>query len=183
MNRLMTWLPRAALVALLLPGFAACTKVEARTPAPIPPLDAPDPPSRVIIPVSMDPAPEPIVVAPPATAAPAPTRTHDPVPPAKPPEKPPATTTPPAPDPAQPVLQTTSNTEELAHRAQQRIDAAESDLLRLKQRDLGSDAKSQADLVQQLIKSAREALRQKNYVFAEQVASKAASLASLLIKN
>jgi hypothetical protein len=180
----MTWLPRAALIALLLPGFAACTKVQARTPTPVPPLDAPDPPSRVIVPVSTDPMPEPVAATPPVTATPATPRPHDPQPASRPPEKPPATTTPPAPDPStQPVLQTTSNTEELQRRAEQRLNSAETDLGKLKERDLNPNAKTQYDAVQGLIKSAREAIRAKNYVYAEQVASKAALMASLLVRD
>lgn len=179
----MTWLPRAALAALLLPGFAACTKVQARTPTPIPPLDAPEPPSRVIVPVSTDPIPEPVVEAPPVTATPATPRPRDPQPPVKPPDKPAATPPAPATDPSLPVLQTTSDTEELEKRAQKRIQAAEDDLGKLKLRDLGANARSQFAAVQQLIKLATDALRAKNYVFAEQVASKAALMASLLVRG
>ena len=126
-RRLMTWLPRAALAALIAlrlcrlhqsAGAYADADAAARR------AGSAEPGHRA----GVDRSPCPIRSSSPplVTSTPAVPKPRDPQPASRPPEHPPATTTPPAPDPAtQPVLQTTSNTDELAQRAKQHIDSAE----------------------------------------------------------
>jgi hypothetical protein len=93
--------------------------------------------------------------------------------------------TPPAPTPpAQPpVLLTTPNAGDLEQKAQSNIAAAQRDLQKVNYKALSPDAKLQFDTAQQYIGQAETALKMRNYVFAGQLAEKAATLASLLVKS
>jgi hypothetical protein len=171
-------------VALLFCAVAApaCTKAQARTPAvdPIepPPLTTPEPPSRLKLPVSVDP---------PASAG---STTEKPSVPAgrgKPPvATPPAggsTTPPPAtpPEPAtSPVIQAGPDVEQ---KARDRLKKAQEDLKRVQRASLSADAKDQYDSAQRFARMADDALRAKNFVYAQYCADKAATLASLLVKE
>lgn len=182
----MTLLPvRAAAALLLLAAVSACGKVQAKLPAPMPALDMPSPPGRLIVPSSIpEPTPEPT----PTPIAPPPAKPKDP-PPTTRPERPSPTPTPTpdaAPPAAPPVLQTTSSSTELERlesNAKSQLLTAQRDLDRVNYRGLNSDAKLQYDTARQYIGQAEDALRIKNYVFASQLADKAAVLASLLVKS
>ena len=172
----------AALVAALVTTAAACRKVEAKTPAAPPPvvaLDIPAPPARVTIPVEL-PDVEPPPNAQQPAARPLPPRTDN--------SAAPRPTPPPAPAPAPsegpaPVLQTTTDTGGQERKTQSLIDEAARNLENVKYRDLSPQAKAQYDSAASFIKNARLALRNKNYMYAEQLATKAAAVARELVKG
>ena len=177
---------RAAVVILSLSTFAACNKTPIRVPAATPVLAVPTPDARLILP------------APPVEAPPEPPPPPDPAPapptPPKPREnntRPPQTATPPSQQTAPPqseappaqVLQTTANVSELQNRANALVDAAERDLGKLKSVELSRDARIQYDNAWQFVRQAKRALSAKNYVWAVELADKAATLASLLVRG
>jgi hypothetical protein len=131
-------------------------------------------------PASEDP-PEP-ATATPAGSATTTGATRTPPPATRPPDRatPPTATTPPDPTP---VLQTTPNTAELEKRILQKLDAARRDLDKLNPVTLSKDARAQYDWARQLARQADEALKVRNYNYADQLADKAARLASLLVKG
>ena len=175
---------RAALLLALIASAAACGKLQAKAPTPMPALDMPAPPGRLIIPTVLpEPPPEPA-----------------PTPPASPPSRPPSATTtrpaerpaPPTPTPtpepsptptAAPVLQTTPDVSGLEQKAQAQLDRAKIDLQKVSYKNLNADARLQYDTAWQYIGQAQDALKMKNYVFANQLAEKAAVLANLLVKS
>ncbi len=176
---------RTAAALLLLAGASACGKVQPKLPAPMPALEMPLPPGRLIVPTTIpQPAPEP-------TPTPTPTPVKPPAPPPTTarPERPAPTPTPtpdPTPAAAAPVLQTTSSATELERlesNARTQLLNAKRDLAKVNYRGLNSDAKLQYDTANQYIGQADDALKIKNYVFASQLADKAAVLASLLVKS
>jgi hypothetical protein len=181
-----TLLPaRAALAIVVLASVCACGKVKANLPTPLPVLDMPTPPGRLIVPTAIpEPAPEPVTPAPTQTPA----RQNNP-PATRPAERssPPANTTAPPPEStppaAPPVLLTTPNVGDLEKKAQANIVAARADLEKVKYAALSADAKLQYDTARQYLGQADDALKMKNYVFAGQLAEKAATLASLLVKS
>jgi hypothetical protein len=81
------------------------------------------------------------------------------------------------------VLLTTPNVGDLEQKARSNIAAAQRDLGKVIYKSLSKDAQLQYDTAQQYIGQADEALKIKNYVFAAQLAEKAATLASLLVKS
>jgi uncharacterized protein (DUF885 family) len=81
------------------------------------------------------------------------------------------------------VLLTTPNAGDLEQKAQSNIAAAQRDLQKVNYKALSPDAKLQFDTAQQYIGQAETALKMRNYVFAGQLAEKAATLASLLVKS
>lgn len=175
---------RAALAILLVAGVSACGKVKANVPQPMPALDMPAPPGRLIVPSTI-PAPSPEPVAP--AAAQTPVRQNNP-PATRPAERstppPNATPTPePTPPAPPPVLLTTPNASDLEQKARNNLTAAQRDLDKVVYKALSPDAKLQFNTAQQYIGQAEDALKIRNYVFAEQLAEKAATLASLLVKS
>ena len=172
-----------ALVALLLiAGASACVRVQARTPA-APPLAAPPPPERVIIPAPIpEEAPEP--VAPPAPAprppdanpARPPQRASQPAPP---PAPPPAATSEPAPVR---LLQSTANPAEVERQTLLQLAAAKRDLDRAILRPLSANARVQYDTARGFIRQAEEALKAKNQALARELADKAVALATQLAR-
>jgi hypothetical protein len=169
---------RTALIIVVLASAAACHKVEARTPVPPAPvltLDSPSPPARVTIPVELpDYVPPP---APPETAAaparPRPDTTTAPRTAAAPPAAPPAN----AGDAPAPVLQTTTDTDAQARETRDMLADAERNLQNVKYRELSPQAKAQYDTARSFIKTAQLALHNRNYPYAEQLATKAAAVA------
>ena len=160
----------------------ACTKVQARTPAaePVDPptLATPEPPSRLKLPVSVDP---------PASAGSTTEKTSAPPNRGKPPvAAPPAgssTTPPPAtpPEPVtSPVIQAGPDVEQ---KARERLRQAQNDLKRVQRASLSLDAREQYDSAQRFVRMTDDALRAKNFVYAQYCADKAATLASLLVKE
>jgi len=156
----------------------ACTKVQARTPAaePVepPPLATPEPPSRLKLPVSVDPPP-------PAGATTEKPTTSTGKPPAPPPAA--GSSTPP---PATPPERTTSPVIQagpfVEQKARDRLKQARDDLKRVQRSSLSADAKEQYDSAQRFVRMADDAIGAKNFVYAGYCADKAATLASLLVK-
>ena len=160
-------------------GSAGCQKVQAKSPGPEPvSLDLPEPPQRLLIPVTIEPPPPPPVTtdkpaatpAPPTRPRPAPTPT--PVPPAgasQPPESTPVVVA----------------GEKAVHeaRAYEKLKSAETNIAKLSRNSLGPDAQKQFDSAKRFITLTREALTAKNYTRAAYCADKAATLAALLVKG
>ena len=176
---------RAMLVLLIAAASgAACTRTQARTAPEMPALVVPLPPPRLVEPITNladaseeVPAPENEPPAPPA-ATPA-VRPPAPDPPRA--AVTPPTETPPAPPASPPpVLQTIPAVRESAVERAIRadLDTAAGDLKRVDYRLLTPNARANFDQAQRFISQADAALREKNYVFAETVASKAATLAA-----
>jgi len=157
---------------------AACGKVQAKTPGPSPTLSMPDPPTRLVLPVSVDPPvpPATTVNPPPATTTRPTTTRPTPTPAATPSPTPlPGTDTP-------PVLQTSASLSQSEKDARERLDRAKKDIGRVARGALGNDAKDQYDSAQRYIKMAQDAITMKNFVYALFCADKAATLAGLLVK-
>jgi hypothetical protein len=184
-----------AMVAVLtaLGAASGCSRAQARTTPDLPPLDVPAPPPRVV------------EVADPATLGPGtlveePARnTPNPRPPqparsepsradtAKPPEPAPADAAPAAADePARPAgaptLQTVpANREQDVERAVKRlVTQARTNLDRVKFNSLNAGARTQYNQALMFVNTAEEALRQRNLVYAQINAEKAATLAAQL---
>lgn len=167
-------------LAMLGAGTSACARLHARTVGP--PLEAPLPPPRVIVPIESQPfvaspLAEDIPARPPARARerPAAPRTE----PAESPAAPPAyAPTAEAPEPR--TLQTTADPVEAEQKTRAALANATHDLNRIDYRTLGADARAQYDIAKRFAEQAEDALRAKNPVFARQLAEKAATLAALL---
>jgi hypothetical protein len=172
---------RLVTTLILLMSVAACNKNAPKLPAAVAVMLTPTPPARLLIPVELpEPAPpEPAVPVEPEPA-PAPVR-RDPVAAAKPTEKP--ATTPPAETGPAPVLTTTVNTAAQERRIQQLLGAAQQSLGQVSYRELNPNARAQYDQANTFIRRANDALKVKNYMFAETLATRAASLAALLVKG
>jgi hypothetical protein len=162
-----------------------CARARANTVPSLPPLDVPEPPPRVLIPVAVateGPPPEPVPEEPLQPAAPPPPRrTASPQPAAQPPK--------PAEEPPQPAaapataLQTTPPAEQgEAERAIRATMArASGDLNKVDYRALNAGARTQYDTAKRFIEQAEDAIRLKNLLFARNLADKAAVLAAELL--
>jgi outer membrane biosynthesis protein TonB len=186
MQATMSYPLRAAVVLLSLSSFAACAKTPVRAPVAPPALAVPTPDARLVLP------------APPVEAPPEPPPPPDPAPvaatPPRPREtntRPPQTATPPSQQTAPPqneapppqVLQTTANVSGLQKRAEDLVAAAERDLGKVRSGELGRDARVQFDNAWRFVWQAKQALKAKNYVWAFELADKAATLATLLVRG
>ena len=164
----------AAVAAVL----AGCKHNPPQTPASTPLVTPPAPPRTIPTPIEPPPAP----VVPPPTDPPSRQPARE-VPPATPPRTP--TTAPPTTPPATsgtPVLQTTADVVEAERKVRAIVASASKDLARVDYRTLGSDAKNQYDTAKRFIQQADDAVKVKNFVYAQQLAEKAAALAALLVK-
>jgi len=171
---------RVALLLALCAGAAACGKVQAKAPAPPPALTVPEPPTRVVMPVNIDPP-----VPPPVTEKPAPTAATRPTvgrPTPTPSPTPVATPAPPTTDSTPLVLQTSANLADLEKKALERVEKAQKDLQRITRKSLGKDAQDQYDSAERFFRMASDAMKMKNFVYASFCAEKASTLAELLIK-
>ena len=81
------------------------------------------------------------------------------------------------------ALQTTADVGPLEQKTNGLLFEAQQNLDRVKRKDLGQQARAQYDSAVSFIKSARSALVVKNYVFAEQLATKALAVAKELAKG
>jgi hypothetical protein len=175
---------RRFLLLGLVAATAACGRMQAKTPAPVAALNMPPPPARLLIPVEL-PAPAPETPEPeaPATPPPAPSRPRETATrPATTTATPPATT--PATDtPAAAVLQTTPQASATEERVKALIASADSNLRSVSYRDLGENARAQYDAARSYIRQASDAVKAKNYVFAEFLANKASDLVRLLVRG
>jgi hypothetical protein len=173
-----------------LPAFltSACFGAQAKTVA-VSPLDMPVPPPRDVQ-VSNPEVPPPLSLpeepirdtplrprpAPPAADAPRPAEPPKPEAPVEPPK--------PAEEVSRPTttLQTTPTQQEVEveRRIRAQLNQAIADLNRINYQALNNDAKTQYDTAKRFITQADEAVREKNLVFATNLAEKAASLAAQL---
>jgi hypothetical protein len=181
-----------ALVSAILAASltAACATSQAKTRV----ADPPPPPPRVIapfeadddtVPPSMLMPDEPARRSPPTRPPARPqqretARPEAPKPEAAKPEteaKPPETTEPP---PAPVHRLQPANEAEQERSIQNRIAAAERDLSRTDYRKLTTDVKNQYDTAKRLVEQAKDALRSRNFVFADSLADKAEKIAASL---
>lgn len=184
-NEVVRGLRRSAVIVLLLTGVTACARLHARTQPDGPPLETPQPPPRVIVPVESEPIGS---GTPPTLEAPG-RRTSREAPPAAAPSKPESAA--PAPPASHPTpdaasartLQTTGKASETEQQIRALLANAARDLSRIDYRALSADAKAQYDVAKRFSEQADEALKAKNLVFAGQLADKAAALAALLLKR
>ena len=184
-----------AVVSLAM-AAAGCSRLSARSvPEPPPPLDVPAPPPRVVETADADPPNPGTLVDAPASGAPSsrkpPARAESPKPDNRKPEASPAPSTPievpaePPTEPAKPVttLQTTPPEKEpaLENEIRAKLAQANKDLARVDYGKLGPDARSQYDQAKGFVTRAEEAMiKQKNLVFARQLADNAAQMAAQL---
>lgn len=144
-------------------------------------METPPPPARLVIPVDLPEPPPPtpaVVEAPPPPPAPA---RRDPVATARPTEKP--SNTPPAETTPPPVLRSATDTSATERKILQLIELAQHTLAKVSYRDLNENARTQYDFAQNSIRQANDAIRNRNYTYAEFLATRAASLAAQLIKG
>jgi hypothetical protein len=173
----------AAVIAMLSVAALGCGLLHAKAPGPTPALSVPEPPLRLVIPVSIDPP----AATPAPTASPAPATPPRPTPaPARPTPTPTpttTTTTPPPVDTPPPVLHTAAaSLADLETRARERLGRAEKDLGRVSRNALGPDARDQYDSAARFIRMAKDAIAARILVYAAYCADKAATLAGLLVK-
>jgi hypothetical protein len=202
---MMPWMRalHALALACLALTLTSCARLHARTEPISPPLEVPSPPPRVITATETAPLeatatvpsattaadPPAAAVQPPAdVGARRPPRTAAPVaatPDARA-DKPEGTTPPPprpaaANNPPAPTLQTTTKVVEAEQKVRATIAQASRDLGRIEPKTLNAEAKAQFDIAKRFVEQAVEAVTAKNFVFAGQLADKAANLAALLV--
>lgn len=176
----------AAALALVLVG-GACRRPPVRTVPPMPALEVPPAPPRNVepneaqaaVPVPLVDAPtrtveRPRVAQPPAQRERIEPRPEPPAEPSKPDEAKPAAT-----------LQTTTadRESEVERRIRSLLLAASNDLNRIDYRKLNPDPQLQYDTAKSFIRQSEEALKSKNFVLAQTMAEKAATLASQLARR
>jgi hypothetical protein len=173
-----------ALTMIVVSG-AACAKARVQTVPDGPPLAVPSPPDRVIAPPE-----EPVLAASPPTEPPGPVTPAVPRPPvtAKPapaPSAPTTTTTPPpvappvveAPKPSPPTAADLAE----ERRIREILRRATRDIGRITYNRLSAAGRSQYDQSKSLSEQAEQAIKDRNWVFAETLADKAATLAAELV--
>jgi hypothetical protein len=188
-RRMAQW---AVAVALAV-SAAGCSRARPALEPDLPPLAAPVPPPRVMPPLEGGPIEGAVPTAaeePPANPPPAPRR-REPRPPAPAPadaarSDAPAEAPPPAETPAEPapVLQLTPPGEEarVEQAVRQQLAQADRDLARVDYRALGADARAQYETAKRFALLAEQALKERNLVFAQTLADKAAAIAAVLAR-
>lgn len=179
----------AALVGLTVASGCASAKAQAVLPEATA-LTIPQAPARVVVPPAPDPPPV-VVETPPAAAASTTTNppangarpNRDPKPATPPPSNPPAATPPPAPTAPATPLETQGNQTELEQRTTWLLASAKSTLAKINLQSLSGDGKAQHDAASRFITQAEAALKVKNIVYAWQLADKANTIATLLLKH
>ena len=78
---------------------------------------------------------------------------------------------------------TTAGNSEFESRARTLLADAKRNLQKVNPKTLGREARQQYDSAQQFVRLADQAITQRNFVFAESCANKAATLAALLVKG
>lgn len=179
-------------LGLVISGAAGCARAQAKTAPDAPPLDMPAPPPRVIAPPE-----EPIATAPsePVEPAPAPSSTArrparrsgngetqqkpEPTPPSEStlPQAVPSDPAVTAPAPA-PTLQAPGTAEKPVR---DRLGEAQRALARVDYTRLSEDGRAQYEQSKRFIQQAEQALKDQNFVFAQTLADKAATLAAELL--
>jgi hypothetical protein len=175
---------RVALIVWLTAMLGGCAAKAQVLEAPLPLLDPPSPPPRVV--AAYEPEPEPIAITPPAEAA-TPVR-----PPARPrPEQKPepaATASEPvenvarAPGPSLTLTPTPGSEAQTVTAIRELLQRASRDLARVNVAALNTDGKSQYETARRFIQQADDALKARNIVFAGKLADKAATIAAVLVR-
>lgn len=175
----------AQVIGLLLAGglAAGCAAhAEPLAPAGTPPLNAPEPPVRVVVPTTEEQTLPPSIGEPPASSTSAvgtkPPARPNPRPAAPPPAEPP----PPVPTPTPAILLTPQNTAAFEQRIRDQLSGARTNLNQINRKELGTDAQAQFDAAVGFLRQAEDALKVKNLIYAGQLADKAATMAALLRK-
>ena len=175
----------ALMMALLLAaGGAGCAKARAAAVAPDgPPLQVPEPPSRIIVPVEElvstplvpDPEPAPVAVAP--RTPPRPASEPKPQPP------PPPVVAAPPPTPAEPrdLRPALPANLEGERTVRDMLARAARDIARVEYTRLSADGRAQYDQSKRFSAQAEQALKERNLIFAATLADKAATLAAELL--
>jgi hypothetical protein len=179
------WASGLAICALSAAVAGGCAKARAETVPDGPPLATPQPPSRVFAPIEEEPlVSSPVAEAPAATAPRVPPTT----PPARrapqpEPEKP-APTPAPGPSPEAPrVLSAVSAPPdpEAERRITEMLRNAKGDLSRVDYRGLTRGGREQYDSAKGFTEEAEKALKERNFIYAQTAADKAAKLAAELL--
>ena len=171
------------IAVLLAAGGAACAKARADTIVlEGPPLQVPEPPSRVLVPVeelvSAPVAPEPEPAPVPATPRTPPRPTAE----AKPQPAPPPAAAPPVPVAEPRDLRTASPANTESERSVREVLArAARDIVRVEYGRLSADGREQYDQSKRFSAQAEQALKERNLIFAATLADKAATLAAELL--
>ncbi len=177
---------RALIVLSFALALAACGRQRVVTQPDFPPLAAPPPPPRVVAP------PQPVEEPPAATPEPAKPPRRAPVKnegareaPAKPePPKPQPPPAPPVREETQPqTLQTTPPAAQvdIERQAKGLIAQARKDLGAVKVRSLNADGRNQYATARRFAEQAEQALKDQNFVLAQRLADKAATIAAVLV--
>ena len=177
---------RVALIVLLTATLGGCVaKAQVRTEPPLPLLDPPAPPPRVV--AAYEPEPEPIAITPAA----------EPTTPVRPPARPrpeqkpePTATIPepvenaarPAPGPSLTLTPTPGSEAQTVTAIRDLLRRASNDLARVNVAALNTDGKSQYETARRFIQQADDALKTRNIVFAGKLADKAATMAAVLVR-
>jgi hypothetical protein len=176
----MVFLGRTVALGLALASLCGCLKTPPKV-QPVTAMAMPSPPAHVLIPVVLTEPTEPAPVEPePPAATSAPNR-----PPragngaTRPAERPATTAATPEPAPPPPALQTTADGRQ-ADAIRSKVFDAEQKLNALNLRELNVSARAQVEQARGFIRMANEALKIKNYLYAEQLARKAAAVANQL---
>ncbi len=178
---------RLALVALLAVAVTACGKHRVATQPDLPPLAAPTPPPRVVTPPEPEeqppaPAPEPARRTP---RRPPPKNEAAPAPKVEPPKAPPAKPDTIAPPPeTQPPstlqIKPGGSQQNLEEQARTLLRQARADLGQIKPKSLNADGKAQFETATRFVEQADQALKDQNFVLAQRLADKAATIAAVL---
>jgi hypothetical protein len=172
-------------LAVLVGGSSACTRARAEVaPEPLPILEPPPAPPRVVAeyapdPAPQAPAPEVPVVQPPTPRA---NGRREPPPPVA---VTPAPTPPPPPAGAAPALSLQSvggDTSKSEAAVRTLLSSAQRDLGRVDYQALDADGRAQYDTARRFMQQAEEALKARNLVFAGKLADKAAAMATTLVR-
>lgn len=177
--------PLPLLAALAVLGTSACLKSDVHTPAVMPALIVPAPPSRTIVPSPIEteetvaPPANPVNVTPPAPKPEPPPATRTAPPPATPPPAPPAT-----PATETPVVAASTNPvmKDIEARVEKSLAEAEGLLDKLKPTQLTRETLEQFNTALSHARMAREAVGYKNFPYALELANKALTLARQLTK-
>jgi hypothetical protein len=178
-------LMRVALIVSLTALLGGCAAKAQVLEAPLPLLDPPAPPPRVV--AAYEPEPEPIAITPAAEPT-TPVR-----PPARPPrseQRPEPTATPepaenvarPAPGPSLTLTPTPGSEAQTVTAIRDLLNRASRDLSRVNVTSLNNDGRSQYDTARRFIQQANDALSTRNIVFAGKLADKAATMAAVLVR-
>ena len=189
----------AALAAVLAGALSGCAKARAHTEPDLPPLAVPVPPERSLPPLEGGPieAAVPAAPQPPPPARPAPRPRTEPrngdtlaradaaaVDPAR--AETAADASPPPEEPATaPTLRLMPGGESPAseERVRQQISRAQQDLTHVDYKALNADAREQYDTAKRFVAVAEQAIKDRNLIFAQTLADKAATIAAVLLRR